>query len=435
MPQVFFVNVFANASHPFVNPLFEDSTFEIIPIPEGDRYRGKWIKRYKDVLCFNSTDSLTKYLRSQYHERFVHNDPDLVHMTYGDSMNPRSALLDTVAIDDWVAFYALLTAVKHGQPVKDKRAFYIVAAFEVQQVIRELPDLKGNPARRRNFVRNRYGSEMGRRILENAHVRRWLQSPRLNDRLRLIVVGGPRSARFRNPIRLTRSSCMHYFAGRDGEPWRWGKFKTELQAMGSYLRSVRIAKPPEELIDTFRKHGNLGEPKLFSYIVAHDSGFAPCVMDGLLSLACCKPKIRSAAGTGDWIMGTTPKKRRSGRLVFLMKVDEKITFADYYRKFPKRRADNIYRPLKNRRYHQKKNRNYGRHQKKRDLSTGFVLISRDFVYFGDSAIPIPREFSHLVHGTLGHKKITDSKVIIRFLNWGRQKGWGVQGGPADTINC
>ena len=33
----------------------------------------------------------------KYHMRFVHNDPDLVNMTYGDVMNPRSGLLDKVA--------------------------------------------------------------------------------------------------------------------------------------------------------------------------------------------------------------------------------------------------------------------------------------------------------------------------------------------------
>ena len=49
MSQAYITNVFANASHPFVSPLFEDSTFEVIPIPEGDRFTGDWIKRYGDL--------------------------------------------------------------------------------------------------------------------------------------------------------------------------------------------------------------------------------------------------------------------------------------------------------------------------------------------------------------------------------------------------
>src|SRR5438034_1237923 len=113
MPQVFIVNVFANASHPFVNPLFEDSTFELVPIPESDAVRGEWIKRYSNLSCFNSKDPLTWYLPGRYRERFVHNDPDLINMTYGDGMAPRSALLERIRKGDWVTFYALLTPMRN----------------------------------------------------------------------------------------------------------------------------------------------------------------------------------------------------------------------------------------------------------------------------------------------------------------------------------
>lgn len=194
------VDVFANASHPFVNPLFEDSTFEVIPIPEADWCKGEWIKRYGDLSCFNSDARLTFYLPGQYQGCFVHDDPDLVNMTYGDVMYPRSALLDRVRKGDWVAFYALLTPPRNRKPIKEERGFYIVAALEAELIIRELQNIEGIADVRRNFILRTYGDQIGHRILENAHTRRWLVSPKLNDRppkLRMIIVGGARSKRFR----------------------------------------------------------------------------------------------------------------------------------------------------------------------------------------------------------------------------------------------
>jgi hypothetical protein len=254
MPQAFIINVFANASHPFVNPLFEDSTFEVIPIPEADWCKGEWIKRYNDLRCFNSDARLISYLPRRYQHCFVHDDPDLTNMTYGDVMNPRSALLDRVRKGDWVVFYALLTPVKNQRPVKTERGFCIVAAFEVEAIISELPNLKGNAEVRRNFVLRTYGDQIGHRILENAHTRRWLVSPDLNDqppKLRMIIVGGARSERFRRPIPLTRSFCDRYFLDKNGNPWKWDPSKTELQRIGSYLRSVRTASRPGSLINIF----------------------------------------------------------------------------------------------------------------------------------------------------------------------------------------
>ena len=47
--------------------------------------------------------------------------------------------------------------------------------------------------------------------------------------------------------------------------------------------------------------------RLHSYVVARDYGFAPNPFFGVCTLATCKPKIRSAAKLGDWVMGTGSK--------------------------------------------------------------------------------------------------------------------------------
>ena len=37
----------------------------------------------------------------------------------------------------------------------------------------------------------------------------------------------------------------------------------------------------------------MSPPRVFSYVVVHDTGFSPNPFHGLLTLACCKPLIRN----------------------------------------------------------------------------------------------------------------------------------------------
>jgi len=97
--------------------------------------------------------------------------------------------------------------------------------------------------------------------------------------------------------------------------------------------------------------------KLYSYIVAHDTGFSPNPFYGYCTLACCKPSIRRTAKMGDWVVGLAPKHDGNG-IVFLMRVDETPkTYAEYWRdkRFKAKRpsydggvlskcGDNIYEP-------------------------------------------------------------------------------------------
>ena len=80
-------------------------------------------------------------------------------------------------------------------------------------------------------------------------------------------------------------------------------------------------------------------PKLYSYVVDHDHGFAPCPFGGFCTLAKCKygtkkRNIVEMADEGDWIAGTGGVKAESaghGKLIYAMRVDEKIPLADYCR--------------------------------------------------------------------------------------------------------
>ncbi len=104
---------------------------------------------------------------------------------------------------------------------------------------------------------------------------------------------------------------------------------------------------------------------LYSYVVAHDTGFAPNPFGNYCTLACCKPDIRKAANVGDWVVGTGSKKNdESDKIIYAMKVTEKKDWDQ---------RNNI--------FHGTKDTNC-------DLGGIYVLISNDFYYFGKKAIDL-----------------------------------------------
>ena len=147
--------------------------------------------------------------------------------------------------------------------------------------------------------------------------------------------------------------------------------------------------------------------RLFCYKMTHDTGFAPNPFHGYLTLATCKPQIRLKKRVGDWVAGFTSRSLNGDepgaeRLVYLMRVDEKLSLEHYFadprfaRKKPRRRppgdvdhaGDNIYwrdagkwRQLRN-----------GFHSSKdiaADTDGRFVLISTSFAYFGSKPLEVP----------------------------------------------
>src|ERR1019366_7813685 len=79
-------------------------------------------------------------------------------------------------------------------------------------------------------------------------------------------------------------------------------------------------------------------PKLFSSVVDHDYGYAPCPFGGFCTLAKCKygtskRNIVEMASVGDWIAGTggvdLRKSAGHGKLIYAMRVDEVVPLGDY----------------------------------------------------------------------------------------------------------
>ena len=177
-------------------------------------------------------------------------------------------------------------------------------------------------------------------------------------------------------------------------------------------------------------------PTLFSYILRYDDGAAPNPFWGTCTLVICKPKIRRAAKVGDWIVGLGSKSNpvhtdHSRKIVYAMKVTSKMSMGEYDKyvneHLPQKRpdvnsadwrrrlGDSIYdfsrkgipqRPG----VHRRANR-------KTDMRGKFALLSDEFVYYGQAAVPLPRELNGILHQGQGHRSRKNEEHIDAFLKW------------------
>lgn len=110
-------------------PIFEDGSFEYIPISEGDS-RSKEDRTYKNTVG-RSGKPLSAFLPKSIEDRTMHFDPEFVTFTYGDPTSKRRFLLKLERGDLFV-FYAGLRPYQNG---KYKTALYIIGYFLVDKVI------------------------------------------------------------------------------------------------------------------------------------------------------------------------------------------------------------------------------------------------------------------------------------------------------------
>lgn len=134
-------------------------------------------------------------------------------------------------------------------------------------------------------------------------------------------------------------------------------------------------------------------PRIFVYKIVVDNGGAPCIADGLLSLAICKPKIRTSAKKGDVIFGfgVNPPPM-SNRLIYLAIITEAPLLKGSYYDNPdyRTRSDCIYeRAASGQMVRSEKARFHtDSDHRPRDIGSwpGYqkatVLLSREFRYFG-----------------------------------------------------
>lgn len=130
--------------------------------------------------------------------------------------------------------------------------------------------------------------------------------------------------------------------------------------------------------------------RIYFYKLTSDDGGAPCVRDGLLSLAICKPMIRGTAAVNDLIFGFAANSlHRDNRLLYVAQVTEKIRDGRYYmdRRFTAR-GDCIYERRGDRFVWRKDALHHGADDLVHDLGEppdypkANVLLSKEFRYFG-----------------------------------------------------
>lgn len=198
--------------------------------------------------------------------------------------------------------------------------------------------------------------------------------------------------------------------------------------------------------------------KLHSYVIDHDLGFAPNPFYGACTLAACKPRIRQHASVDDYIVGTgCAKRKRSGYLIYFMRVQEILSFDAYWNdpRFTMKRpnfcgskmqayGDNIYHMdahnglwIQEKSFHSYPNGKTNQRNFSNDTSSTRVLISRDFAYWGGCGPVIPGCFRD--HGGIdicclrqGHKNRFPDELVTTFVGWLRSlEAKGFQGKPLD----
>ena len=167
-------------------------------------------------------------------------------------------------------------------------------------------------------------------------------------------------------------------------------------------------------------------PRLYSYVVTWDGGFAPNPFYGFCTLATCKPQIRKTACPGDWILGTVSKSQSpEPRLIYAMRVTETLSYNEYWRdaRFRAKRpdvgaacGDNMYRRNADGPWHQAPGC-HGPEDVRRDTQTDRVLVSDDFIYWGSAAPFLPLFAEMDVRAGRGHKCRFPEDTIQACVAW------------------
>ena len=179
---------------------------------------------------------------------------------------------------------------------------------------------------------------------------------------------------------------------------------------------------------------------IYFYKLTVDNGGAPCVQRGLLSLAICKPTIRSTAELGDLVFGFAANKLApaDNRLIYVARITKKLTRGGYFiqSKF-RSRSDCIYELHRGRFRRRAKARYHGKptdlaHDlgvRRKNYERANVLLSSDFRYFGASGTDdykalfprIARAISNLKQGTRVHHNelLRDELLQLKDRVWAK----------------
>lgn len=146
---------------------------------------------------------------------------------------------------------------------------------------------------------------------------------------------------------------------------------------------------------------------LYIYRLTNDTGFAPCVEKGLLSLACCKGgQIRNGRVINTGLRHRIGQKREADyeiddvyilgvfkdKMLYLAKVTKVVSMEEYFNGMSKGRTDDIYSLVNGELVRNQKLRTEDVHTEpdriKKDLAGRYVVLSEDYIYLGVDAVTI-----------------------------------------------
>jgi hypothetical protein len=155
-------------------------------------------------------------------------------------------------------------------------------------------------------------------------------------------------------------------------------------------------------------------PKHYVYRVDHDLGFAPHVEGGICTVCGCKStSVERWATMGSFVVGLGGLgTRHPDAIIYAMRVEATPTLGEFIKRYPRRSRYLI---------------NIG-------ISLDApVLFSRNYYYFGDHAVALPRSLRHIIFDRQGCKKLTEDDVLSleRFLS--RRYSIGRHGRPNNAL--
>ena len=203
----FLANVGVNAAHAAHSPLFDDGTFELLPIPERHPWR-------RPMLRLRDLARLQTYAPPSWRDRAVHLDPDLTSITptYGDNCRSagRAFSLRRAEPGDLIVFLASL------HPRSGSASFHLVGFLEIKDALRDVT------------------CEPGHGWWDaNAHVRRARATGAWDSFW--VFSGTPRSRLLGRAVPFARRHADRVLGGDKA----WPAHRTELQTIGSRTRAVR----------------------------------------------------------------------------------------------------------------------------------------------------------------------------------------------------
>jgi hypothetical protein len=201
-------------------PLFQDGSFDYIPIPDG---------RADDERTYGNTTGLkglklVEYFpyrrRSTMGNQAIHFDPEFATFTYGDPTPPKAGLRK-LEPGDLLVFYCGLV----GRDFTSEPALYLMGYFEVQTA-GKATDWRDREIRRlfKNNFHVRHQRVFDRQKAELVLVRGSERSRLLRQAVRISVTGHDRSGK---PLKVLSPEMQQIFGSFDGKisfqrsPTRW----------------------------------------------------------------------------------------------------------------------------------------------------------------------------------------------------------------------